>query len=96
MSGSYNRVVATPPSLDTPADIERRQIEGWRCMSPADKLAMVTGLTETVHALALAGVRARHPAASPREQFLRLAILILGRRLASAAYPDAAAIDTIP
>ena len=86
----------TQLSLDTPADVERRQIEGWRRMSPADKAAMVTGLTQTVQALALAGVRARHPAASPREQFLRLAILILGPRLASAAYPDAAAIDTTP
>jgi hypothetical protein len=34
-----------PLSLDTPPDIEHRQIEAWRRMSPAEKAAIVSGLT---------------------------------------------------
>ena len=44
-------------SLNRPADVERAQIEGWRRSSPAEKIAVVTGLTQTVFDLALAGVR---------------------------------------
>ena len=50
---------------------------------------MVTGLTRAAAELAAAGVRQRFPDASPREHFLRLAVIILGPRLARLAYPDA-------
>lgn len=79
-------------SLDTDADIERRQIEAWRRMSPAEKAAIVTGLTRAAFEMAAAGVRHRHPDASPRELFLRLAIVVHGRDLACLAYPDAATL----
>jgi hypothetical protein len=82
--------VAVPLNLDTSPDIERRQIEAWRLMSPAQKAATITGLTQAAWTLAAAGVRCRYPDASPREQFLRLALVILGPDLAVAAYPDAA------
>jgi hypothetical protein len=39
-----------------------------------------------------AGIAARHPLASPRERFLRRAIVLLGRELAVQVYPDAAAL----
>jgi len=77
-----------PLSQDTPLDIERRQIEGWRRMSASEKAAMIAGLTRAAVELAAAGVRARHPDASPREQFLRRAIVLLGPDLARKAYPD--------
>jgi hypothetical protein len=79
-------------SLDTSADIERRQVESWRRMSAAEKAAMVTGLTRAACAMAEAGVRQRHPDASPREHFLRLAAILLGPDLACLAYPDAARV----
>ena len=86
----YNRAVATTPfSLDTSPEIEQRQIDAWRRMSPADKAATITALTRTAYALTWAGVRQRHPGATPRELFLRTAIVVLGRELASAAYQDA-------
>ena len=75
-------------SLDTSAEIERLQIERWRQMSPAQKAAVVSGLTQAVHDLALAGVRVRHPRASAREQFLRLSLITLGVDLARRAYPE--------
>jgi hypothetical protein len=78
-------------SLDTSPEIERLQIERWRQMSPAQKAATVSGLTQAVYDLALAGIRARYPDASPREQFLRLALIVLGPDLARRAYPETAA-----
>lgn len=62
-------------------------------MSAEQKLAIAFDMSETVRRLALAGIRQRHPRASDREQFLRLAILQLGRDLAIRAYPDAADLD---
>jgi hypothetical protein len=82
-------VTQTPLSLDTPADIERRQIESWRQMSAAQKAETVTGLTRAAYAMTSAGVRQRHPDASPRELFLRVAVIVLGPELARQAYPDA-------
>jgi hypothetical protein len=85
----YN--AAVPPvrlSLDTSPEVERLQIERWRRMSPAEKAAIVSGLTQTACDLALAGIRLRHPDASPREQFLRLALITLGPDLARRAYPE--------
>lgn len=81
-------------AADTDAEIERLQISGWRAMPPAQKAATVSGLTEAMYEMARAGVRHRFPGASPREQFLRLAIQTLGRDLATRAYPDATTLTT--
>jgi hypothetical protein len=84
--------MAVPLNLDTSPDVERRQIEAWRRMTGPEKAALITGLTRAVHQLAAAGVRERHPDASPREQLLRLAIVLHGRELSRLAYPE---IDTL-
>jgi hypothetical protein len=78
----------TPLAADTSAEIEAQQVEGWRQMTATQKAAIVTGLTQAVLDLALEGVRHRYPDASPREQFLRRAIVIHGRNLAARAYPE--------
>lgn len=88
----YNRRVTQPLNADTSPDIERRQVESWRQMSPAQKAALVTGLTRAAYAMTFAGVRQRYPDASPREQFLRVAVIVLGPDLARLAYPDAAQV----
>ena len=80
----------TPLTPDTPLEIERLQVEAWRRMTPAAKAALISGLTQAAYAMTRAGVRHRHPAASAREQFLRMAVITLGPALACAAYPDAA------
>jgi hypothetical protein len=85
-------VTQTPLSLDTSPDIERRQVESWRQMSAAQKASAVTGLTRAAYAMTSAGVRQRHPGASPREHFLRVAVIVLGPDLASLAYPDTAGV----
>jgi hypothetical protein len=81
-------------AADTPPEFERLQIAGWRRMSPAEKAAIVSGLTQRAYALACAGVRQRHPDANAREQFLRVALITLGVDLAVKAYPEAAALDS--
>ncbi len=82
----------TPLALDTSAAVESQQIAAWRRMSPREKAVLVTALTRTAYEMAWAGVRHRHPDASPREHFLRVAVIVLGPDLAKAAYPDAARV----
>jgi hypothetical protein len=48
-------------SLDTTPEFEQRQIERWRTMSPAEKAAIVTGLTQAAYA---ARARGRSPSLS--------------------------------
>ena len=84
-----------PLNADTAADIERLQIETWRQMSPAEKAAIVSGLTQASVEMAQAGIRDRYPDASPREHFLRLAILLLGDEIAAKAYPESAHLDAL-
>jgi hypothetical protein len=58
---------------DTHPKIELLLVEGYRKMSPSQKLERVRALTRAVQELALADVRRRHPDADSREQALRLA-----------------------
>jgi hypothetical protein len=83
----------TPLSADTSPEIELEQIDRWRQMTPVQKAALVSGLTRAVYEVALAGIRARYPEASPREQTLRLAMLTLGADLARKAYPEIDRLD---
>jgi hypothetical protein len=68
-----------PLAADTPREIEERQVEGWRRMTPEEKVGVVTGLTQATFDLALAGIIQRFPGASAREHFLRRVILTHGR-----------------
>lgn len=58
---------------DTHPKIEAILLEGYRKMSPAQKLERVRMLTRAVQELALLDVRRRHPNADAREQALRVA-----------------------
>jgi hypothetical protein len=92
----YNALVVPDNSAlssDTDAESERHQIARWRALSSAAKLGLVDDLNAAVDAMALAGIRQRHPHASPREQFLRLARVKLGPDLAAVVYPEVAELD---
>jgi hypothetical protein len=80
-------------STDTDAESERHQIERWRAMPPVAKFRIVAELNAAADTMALAGIRLRHPGASLREQFLRLASLKLGRDLARQVYPEIEQLD---
>ena len=73
-------------SEDTHPDAERVLIEGLRRASPARKLSMVLSANRTARALALTGLRERHPGESPARLRRRLADLWLGPELAARAY----------
>jgi hypothetical protein len=82
--------------LDTSPEAADLQFRRWREMSPADKAALVSALCRNTHDLALAGIHRRHPGASDRECFLRLAALTLGVDLARRVYPELADIADVP
>jgi hypothetical protein len=73
-------------SRDTSPDTKAFQIEGYRCMSPAQKLALAGAMYETVRTLAEAGIRARFPQADEGEIRRRLADALLGPALARDVY----------
>jgi len=61
-------------------------------MSPFEKIQMVSQATRDALTLTLAGIRQRHPNASDRECFIRVAELQLGPTLVRVVYPDASRI----
>ena len=79
-------------SRDTSADVERLQIEAWKRMSPLEKTRIMSQATRDAVTLALSGISQRHPGASERECFIRLAALQLGPTLVRQVYPDASQI----
>lgn len=82
-------------AADTTADIEHRQVDAWRRLSPLERLRLVSEATRAVLNLSLAGIRRRHPHASERECFLRLAAIMLGVDTARRVYPDAAQLGDL-
>jgi hypothetical protein len=74
------------PPNDTHPKIEAMLIEGYRKMSPAQKLERVRALTRAVQELALLDVRRRHPGASAHEQALRVASRWIERELMVCAF----------
>ena len=73
-------------SPDTAQHIERMQIERLRRMPAWRKLALVGQMNRTVQAMALAGLRQRHPDGTDEQRRRRLATLLLGSELATRAY----------
>jgi hypothetical protein len=76
--GERNLMAPLPPAStaglsDTNPAVEAILIEGYRTMSPSEKLERVRALTRAVQELALLDIRRRHPDADEREQALRLA-----------------------
>jgi hypothetical protein len=81
---------------DTSPEAERVQIEGLRALPVWRKFELVGELTMTVRQIALAGLAARFPQASPAELNRRLATLCLGTELAERAYGPEPAPPTLP
>ena len=76
---SGSRTVKKPMS-DTAPEVDRILVEGYRRMTPAEKLAQVCSLNRSLERLALAGLRARLGDRVPElELRLRLAALRLDR-----------------
>ena len=84
---------STPPPAgyrlqadDTDWNIEQRQIEAYRHMTPVEKARRLAEQSGFLEELARAGILLRYPDAGEPEVRCRLAALRLGRDLAIAAY----------
>ncbi|HEX7670407.1 MAG TPA: hypothetical protein VF395_12515 [Polyangiaceae bacterium] len=75
-----------PFGHDTDPRAARVLLDGYRRMSPEQKLARVVDLTLTSRRLAETRIRAQYPEASEREVALRLAALTLGGELTRRAF----------
>ena len=73
-------------SEDTPAEVERILIAGYRRMTPEQKLDRAFGLTEMLRELTAATIRQQRPDASEREVRLRIASRSIPRELMVAAF----------
>lgn len=82
-------------AADSTREIELRQIDAWRRLSPAERLRLVSETTRGVLELSLAGIRRRYPEASGRECFLRLAAIRIGVGATRRIYPDAAVLTDL-
>jgi hypothetical protein len=71
---------------DTDPKIEQMQIELIRQMPSWKKFALIDDLNETVRALAISGIKQRHPEATSAQVQRRLVDLLLGPELALKVY----------
>jgi len=76
-------------SRDTTGATHEAQLRCYRAMSGADRVALAAQLSEDVRAVALAGIRARHPEYSDRDAWHALRRLLLGDELFGKAIPGA-------
>ncbi len=74
---------------DTHPKLEAMQIQIIRRMPAWKKLSIVNDLNETVKALAVSGIKQRHPAATPDQVQRILAELMLGTEMAEKVYGHA-------
>jgi hypothetical protein len=77
----------TSTASDTPFEIEQVLIDGYRRMTPSQKLGRVAAMNRALEQLARARIRARYGAElSEREVRLRLAALRLDARIMAEAF----------
>jgi hypothetical protein len=75
-----------PQSSDTTEEADRLLFEAYRHMTPAEKALRMAEDCRALEALAVAGIRTRHPRANEREVRFRLAELRFGCELAIEVY----------
>jgi hypothetical protein len=68
-----------PFSADTRPEVARILLEGYRRMSPAEKLQRACDLSQATRQMAAARIRGMYPGADERQVRLRVAALTLGR-----------------
>lgn len=78
---------------DTSPDAHEAQIQAYRRMGGAARVAVMFRLGESARRWAMAGIRRRHPHYDDLEVRLALARLILGDDLVQRVWPDRALMD---
>jgi len=67
---------------DTSEGAFERQLEAYRAMTPAERLAIAAAMSDEIRVLAEAGIRDRHPTYTDAQVADALAKILLGRELA--------------
>jgi hypothetical protein len=75
-----------PQAEDTEPAVDRRLIEAYRAMTPAEKGARIAADSVAIERLALAGIALRNPSGTSTGGLLELATLRLGRACARRSY----------
>jgi hypothetical protein len=73
---------------DTSAAAVARYHELLRAQTPPQRLEQTNALIAAVRELAVAGLRARHPEASPEELQKRLTVRLYGRHIAARLFGE--------
>lgn len=79
-----------PQASDTTVAVDEFVFEGFRRMTPAERLELASAASRAVEQLAIAGLRLRHPDATDEELRRRAGALRLGPELTRRAFGDAA------
>ena len=79
--------------LDTSPDANAAQLDAYRRMGGAERLAIAYRLSESVRGLAVAGIRSRHPAYDDGQVHRALVRLLFGDGLARDVWPGEPLVD---
>jgi hypothetical protein len=80
---------------DTSQRQRERYLELRRSQTPAERLRTAAALSSAVRTLAEAGLRERHPGASPEEIRIRLTVRLYGRATAVRLFGDRVPADAV-
>ena len=75
-------------AADTSADADRVQLDAYRRLGGAGRVAIMFRLNVTTRRLACAGIRARHPTYSEQQVARAYARLVLGDAVVQTVSPD--------
>ena len=73
---------------DTSPAMQRRYAELLRARAPHQRAATMVALTRAAQVMTRAGIRTRHPDASPRELDARYAVRVYGADVARRLFPE--------
>jgi hypothetical protein len=87
--------VNRPPiePFDTTADAHDVQLEAYRRLGGAGRVAVLFRLSTLVRETAMAGIRSRHPGYDEAQVQMALGRLVLGDDLVRRAWPDRELVD---
>lgn len=79
----YNEVMSpSSPIRDTSQQVLQVQLEGFRRMSPAERISRICALSQQIKAMSFAAIRRRHPGISNADVRLKFIELTYGIELA--------------
>ncbi|MCR9246253.1 MAG: hypothetical protein NXI31_14575 [bacterium] len=79
-----------PQASDTTEAIDRLVFDGFRAMTPAERLELAAAASRSLEQLTIAGLRIKYPNAADEELRRRAGAIRLGPELTRRAFGDAA------